>query len=69
MYSIAEHRKGDVNHVGRFVKTAIWREIAGGKVLLDCDHMVSFLKSKFCDNENPHYIIKKIKEGDLQIKR
>ena len=31
--------------------------------------MVSFLKSKYSDNENPHYIIKEIKEGDLQIKR
>ena len=47
MYSIAEHGKGKVDHVGGIVKTAIRGEIAGGKVLLDCDHMVSFLKSKF----------------------
>ena len=31
--------------------------------------MVSFVKSKFSNNENPHYIIKEIKEGDLEIKR
>ena len=31
--------------------------------------MVSFLKSKFSNNENPHYIIKEIKEGYLEIKR
>ena len=31
--------------------------------------MVSFVKSKFSNNENPHYIINKIKEGDLEIKR
>ena len=58
VYSIAEHGKGKVDHVGGIVKTAIWREVAGGEVLLDCDHMVSFLKSKFSNNENPHYIIK-----------
>ena len=69
VYSIAEHGKGKVNHVGGTVKTAIQTEIAGGEVLLDCDHMVSFPKSKFSDNENPHYIIKEIKKGDLQIKR
>ena len=69
VYSIAEHGKGKVNHVGGTVKTAIQTEIAGGEVLLDCDLMVSFPKSKFSDNENPHYIIKEIKEGDLQIKR
>ena len=51
------------------VKTAIRRETAAGEVLLDCDRMVSFLKSKFSNNENPHYIIKEIKEGYLEIKR
>ena len=69
MYSIAEHGKGVINHAGGIVKTAIQREIAGGEVLLDCNHMVSYLKSKFSNNENPHYIVKEIKEGDLQIKR
>ena len=69
VYSIAEHGKGKADHVGRIVKTAIQREIAGGEVLLDCNHMVNYLKSKFSNNENPHYIIKEIKEGDLQIKR
>ena len=69
VYSIAEHGMGEVDHVGGIVKTAIRGEIAGGEVLLDCDHMVSFLKSKFSDNENPHYIIKEIKEGVLQVKR
>ena len=44
VYSIAKHGKGEVYHVGGIVKTAIRREIAGGEVLLDCDHMVSFLK-------------------------
>ena len=69
VYNIAEHGKGEVDHVGGIVKTAVRREIAGGGVLLDCDHMASFLKSKFSDNENPHYVIKEIKEGGLQIKR
>ena len=69
VYSIAEHGKGEVDHLGGIVKTAIRRDIEGGEVLLHCDHMISFLKSKFSNNENPHYIIKEIKEGDLQIKR
>ena len=61
VYSITEHGEREVNHVGGTVKTAIPRDVAGGEVLLDCDHMFSFLKSKFSDNENPCYIIKVIK--------
>ena len=59
VYSIAEHGKGDVIHVGRFVKTSIWREIAGEEVLLDLDHMVSF---NFAIMKIPIIWLKKLKK-------
>ena len=50
--------KREVDHVAGTVKTMFQRETAIKEILFDCDHTVSFLKVKFSDNDDPHYVIK-----------
>ena len=44
---MAGHGRGEVDHVGGTAKVAVRWEIAAGKLLLDCDYILNFLKDKF----------------------
>ena len=69
VFGIAEHGKGEVDHVGGIAKTTIRREIAAGKFFANAESMVSFLQDKFKKKESPRYIVKEIDEKELNIAR
>ena len=68
IFGIAEHGKGEVDHVGGLAKTAIRREITAGEFFSDTSHMVMFLKEKFEVNSTK-YFVKETDEQLLQIVR
>jgi len=60
IYGIAEHGKGEVDHVGGVAKTAIRREVATGTFFESTEEMVEFLEKRFSDSITPRYIPKLI---------
>ena len=68
IFGIAEHGKGEVDHVSGLAKTAIRREIAAGEFFSDASDMVMFLKEKF-EGNSTKYFVKEIDEQLLQIVR
>ena len=60
VFGVAQHGKGEVDHVRGLAKVAIRREIAAGTFFANAADMVSFLNSKFGDKVNPNYCIKEI---------
>ena len=60
--------KGEVDHVGGTAKVAVRWEIAAGKVLLDCDDILDFLKDKF-EPSKQTYVFNETTEPKLDIER
>ena len=60
VFGIAEHRKGEVDHVGGLAKTAVRREIVASEFFHDSSEMVIFLKEKFEKNSSTKYFVKEI---------
>ena len=58
IYGIAEHGKGEVDHVGGIAKTAIRREVASGRFFGSTEEMVEFLQQKFGYHTSPNYVPK-----------
>ena len=69
VYSIPGHGKGEVDHVGGIVKVAVRREIAAGRVMLDSNDIVDFLREKFGASTAVPYIIEEIDGKILDIER
>ena len=67
IYGIAEHGKGEVDHVGGLAKTAVRRVVAEGDFFADSTDIVDFLTEKLQSSEHLQYIIKEISEKDLEI--
>ena len=68
IFSIAEHGKGDVNHVGGFAKTTLQRTIATGE-FFNVRKMVEYLDETLHSTEHLQYIVKEIDEKDLEFER
>ncbi|XP_066925552.1 uncharacterized protein [Clytia hemisphaerica] len=60
VYGIAEHGKGEVDHVGGVAKTSVRREVANGSLFINAGDIVSFLQNKFEEKESPRYVIDEI---------
>ena len=60
VYSIAEHRKGEVDHVGGLAKTAVRRAVSSFSTFSNASDVVDFLIDKFGEIEHPKYVIKEI---------
>ena len=69
IYGIAEHRKGEINHVGGNAKNTICWEVAKGESFFSAEDIVHLLRTKFGDNENPSYCIKEVSCEELEIRR
>ena len=59
IFSIAEHGKGEVDHVGGVAKTAVRLNVAGG-FFENAAQIVQFLQTKFSYKSNPSYYVKEI---------
>ena len=69
IFGIAEHGKGEVDHVGGLAKTTLWRVIAAGECLNDVGEMVEYLDETVHSTEHLQYIVKEIYEKDLKSER
>ena len=69
IYSIPGHGKGEVDHVGGIVKVAVRREIAAGRVILDTDDIIEFLREKFGDSPSVPYVIEEVEPKMLEMER
>ena len=67
VFGVAGHGKGEVDHVGGTSKVAVRWEITAGKVLLDCDDILDFLKDKL--NQISKHIFNEITEQTLDVER
>jgi len=68
IYGIAEHGKGEVDHVGGIAKTTIRREVAKGGSFFLAKDIVEHLRFKYGDND-PKYYIKEIDCSELELIR
>ena len=68
VFGVAGHGKGEVHHVGGTAKVAISWEIASGKLLLDCDYILDFLKDKF-EPSKQTYVFNETTEQKHDIER
>ena len=62
IYGIAEHGKGEVDHVGGLAKTAVRRVVAEGDFFADSTDIVDFLTEKLQSSEHLQYIKKFLKK-------
>ena len=69
VFGVAEHRKGEVDHVGGLAKTTIRRTIASGELLSTASAMVEFMKNHFEDKEHLIYKVCEILKSDLDDAR
>ena len=69
LFSIAGHRKGEVDHVGGLAKCAIRRYVGTGSFVLNANDALLFLTDKFGENSNPNYIIQEITVDELSDAR
>ena len=69
VYSIAEHGKGEVDHVGGIAKTAIRRDVEKGGFFENAEQAVEFLQLKFHEHCDPSYYVKEIKPETIQHRR
>ena len=67
VFGVAGHGKGEVDHVGGTSKVAVRWEITAGKVLLDCDDILDFLKDKL--SQISKHIFNEITEQTLDVER
>ena len=65
---LAEHGKGEVDHVGGLAKTTLQRAIAGGK-FFNVGEMVEYLNETLHSTEHLQHILKETDEKDLESER
>ena len=68
-YGIAEHGRGEVDHVGGIAKTLVRKEVAKGEFFENASDIVLFLKEKLESQESPSYIVKEIDQNEVEIDR
>ena len=66
VFSIPEHGKGEVDHVGGIAKTAVRAAIAAGEISMSSQDTVEFLCEKFVNKISPRYFFKDLTEESLQ---
>ena len=69
MFGIADHRKGEVGHVGGLAKVAIRQAVASGHLFINSNEMVGYLSNKFQEKANPTYVFKEILSKELDEER
>ena len=69
IYEIAEHGKGEINHIRGIAKNTICQEAAKGESFFSAEDIAHLLRIKFGDNENPSYCIKEVSCEELEIRR
>ena len=66
---IAEHGKGEVDHIGGLAKTTLRRAIAAGEFFNDAGEMVEYFNETLHSTEHLQYIVKELEEKDLKSAR
>ena len=69
IFSIPEHGKGEVDHVGGITKTAIRTAIASGEHVADSHSALSLLQERLGKKESPRFFLKYISKDALQQRR
>ena len=69
VFGVAEHGKGEVDHVGGLAKTTISRTIASGEIFSTTSVMVEFLKKHFENKDHLVYKVCEILKSDLDDAR
>ena len=69
IFSIAEHGKGEVGHVGGLAKTTVRRAVAAGEFFNDVGEMVENLDETLHSAEHLQYILKESDEKDLESEK
>lgn len=69
IWGIANHGKGEVDHVGGIAKVAVRESINSGAIYDNSEEIVQFLNEKFKHKESPSYHIKEILVDDLMKER
>ena len=65
VYGIAQHRKGEVDHVGGISKEVIRAAIAKGEVFEGVEEMAGYIQDKFKDKAHPKYNSLVVTEEEL----
>ena len=69
VFGIAEHGKGEVDHVGGLTKTTIRRAIASGKILKTASGMVEFLQTYLESTDKLTHKVLEISKSELDVAR
>lgn len=69
VYGIAQHGKGEVDHVGGIAKNSIRKAVAEGRLFQDVPHMFDYLQQKFAASQHPQYHIESLEEEELDAAR
>ena len=69
VFSIAQHGKGDVDHVWvhGVAKTTIRREIESGELFENKTCMIDFLEQQYKSKTNPTFLLKETDNKDLLL--
>ena len=66
VFSVPEHGKGEVDHVGGIAKTSVRLAIAAGEIIMSSQDAVEFLCEKFVNKISPRYFFKDLTEESIQ---
>ena len=69
IFGVAEHGKGEVDHVGGLAKPTLQRAIAAWEFSNDVGEMVEYLDETLHSTEHLQYIVKEIDGKDLECER
>ena len=69
IFGIAEHGKGEVDHVGGLAKTTLQRAIAAGEFFNDVGEMVEYLHGTLHSTKHLQYTVKETDEKVLESER
>lgn len=69
IFGVANHGKGEVDHVGGLAKVAIRLAVSQGHSFYCAAEMVEYLTDKFKHKESPKHYYKEIHSKDLEVKR
>ena len=69
IFSIAEHGKGEVDHVGGLAKTTLQRAVAAGEFFNDVGEMAENIDETLHSAEHLQYIVKETDEKDLESEK
>ena len=69
VYGIAQHGKGEVDHVGGIAKNVLRKAIAEGHFFQNIGQMADYLHNKFSCHTHPEYHVELIDEEDIKAAR